>query len=70
MDAPSGFTTTKGASFTLRYSSKELLCEGKNSMMSDVFAFGMLVLGMSVVVLSLGRDELGSPHLMSHTFQR
>ncbi|KAG8965249.1 hypothetical protein FRC05_003300, partial [Tulasnella sp. 425] len=44
MDTPSGFTTTKSANFTLRYSAKELLCAGKNSVMSDVFAFGMLAL--------------------------
>lgn len=44
MDAPSGLTTTKSANWTLRYSAKELLCEGKNTEMSDVHAFGMFIL--------------------------
>ncbi|KAG8965251.1 hypothetical protein FRC05_003302 [Tulasnella sp. 425] len=45
MDIPSGFTTTATAKCTVRYSSKELLEEGaRNTTMSDVYAFGMLML--------------------------
>lgn len=48
LDIPSGFTTTASAKGTLRYSSKELLEEGAQSTtMSDVYAFGMLILRTS-----------------------
>ncbi|KAG8979221.1 hypothetical protein FRB90_008173, partial [Tulasnella sp. 427] len=44
-DAPSGFTTTASIKGTLRYSAKELLQEdAESTTMSDVYAFGLLIL--------------------------
>lgn len=44
-DAPSGFTTTASIKGTLRYSAKELLQEdAESTTMSDVYAFGSLIL--------------------------
>ncbi|KIO23170.1 hypothetical protein M407DRAFT_244874 [Tulasnella calospora MUT 4182] len=45
LESSSGFTTTTSVKGTLRYSSPEMLdVDGKSTTMSDVWAFGMLIL--------------------------
>lgn len=54
-DATSGLTTTK-TNFTIRYASPELLLHDVQSLPNDTWAWGCLLLHVSVVILSVSTD--------------